>query len=197
MKKATPKLVITFICLIVLLVGYYAYLANKDRTEKQEAEMTAVQEVLGRDLQYNYPPTVKEVIKYYNEIVKCFYNENCTEGEINELGQKARELYDDELLEANEVGPYLIRLQGEVQEHKEKERRISVVVLSSSTNVDYFEEDGYSFARIMCGYNVTEGEKINATKQIYLLRKDENNRWKIYGWDDAANLQLQSGETAE
>jgi len=197
MKKATPKLVITFICLIVLLVGYYAYLANKDRTEKEEAKMTAVQEVLSRDLQYDYPPTVKEVIKYYNEIVKCFYNEDCTEGEINELGQKARELYDKELLEANEVGPYLIRLQGEVKEHREKERHISVVVLSASTNVDYFEEDGYSFARIMCGYNVTEGDKSNPTKQIYLLRKDENNRWKIYGWDDAANLQLQSEETAE
>lgn len=197
MKKATPKLVITFICLIVLLVGYYAYLANKDREEKEEAKMTPVQEVLSRDLQYDYPPTVKEVIKYYNEIVKCFYNEECTEGDINELGQKARELYDEELLEANEVGPYLIRLQGEVKEHKEKERHISVVVLSASTNVDYFEEDGYSFARIMCGYNVTEGDKSNPTKQIYLLRKDENNRWKIYGWDDAANLQLQSGETAE
>lgn len=197
MKKATPKLVITFICLIVLLVGYYAYLANKDREEKEEAKMTAVQEVLSRDLQYDYPPTVKEVIKYYNEIVKCFYNEDCTEGEINELGQKARELYDEELLEANEVGPYLIRLQGEVKEHKEKERHISVVVLGSSTSVDYFEEDGYSFARIMCGYNVTEGDENHATKQIYLLRKDENNRWKIYGWEDATNLQLQSGTPTE
>lgn len=195
MKKATPKLVITFICLIVLLVGYYAYLANKDREEKEEAKMTAVQEVLSRDLQYDYPHTVKEVIKYYNEIVKCFYNEDCTEGEINELGQKARELYDAELLEANEAGPYLIRLQGEVKEHKEKERHISVVVLGASTSVDYSEDR--TFARIMCGYNVTEGDENHATKQIYLLRKDENNRWKILGWDDAANLQLQNGETAE
>lgn len=195
MKKATPKLVITFICLIVLLVGYYAYLANKDREEKEEAKMTAVQEVLSRDLQYDYPHTVKEVIKYYNEIVKCFYNEDCTEGEINELGQKARELYDAELLEANEAGPYLIRLQGEVKEHKEKERHISVVVLGASTSVDYSEDR--TFARIMCGYNVTEGDENHATKQIYLLRKDENNRWKILGWDDAANLQLQNGENAE
>lgn len=197
MKKATPKLVITFICLIVLLVGYYAYLANKDRVEKEEAQMTAVQEVLSRDLQYDYPPTVKEVIKYYNEITKCFFNENCSDGEINELGQKARELYDDELLEANEAGPYLIRLQNEIQEHKAKKRHISVVVLSSSTNVEYFEEDGHSFARIMCGYNITEGEKNNPTKQIYLLRKDENNRWKIYGWSDATNVQLQTEENAE
>lgn len=195
MKKATPKLVITFICLIVLLVGYYAYLANKDRAEKDDAKMTAVQEVLSRDLQYDYPPTVKEVIKYYNEIVKCFYNEDCTEGEINELGQKARELYDEELLEANEVGPYLIRLQSEVKEHKEKERHISVVVLGSSTSVEYSEDR--TLAKIMCGYNVTEGDESHPTKQIYLLRKDKNSRWKIYGWDDVANLQSESGTTAE
>lgn len=195
MKKATPKLVITVICLIVLLVGYYAYLSNKDRVEKEEAQMSAVQEVLSRDLQYDYPPTVKEVIKYYNEITKCFFNEDCTDSEINELGQKARELYDEELLEANEMGPYLVRLQNEIQDHKENKRHISVVVLSSSTNVEYFEEDGYSFARIMCGYNVTEGDKSNPTKQIYLLRKDANNRWKIYGWSDATNLQ--TGENAE
>lgn len=198
MKKATPKLIITFICLITALVGCYAYLSNKDKEAKEEATMTVVQETLSRDMQNDYPATPKEVIKYYNEILKCFYNENCTEGEIEDLGQRARELYDAELLEANEVGTYMLRLQADIQDYKDNNRRIASVAVAASTNVDYFEEDGFSFARIMCAYNIMEGEVNHPTRQVYLLRKDDENHWKIYGWEDAVNLQEnQQEEPAE
>lgn len=197
MKKVTPKLIIVVIILLVALVGYYAYLANKDKEAKQEAAMTAVQEVLARDMQNDYPATPKEVIKYYNEILKCFYNEECTDGDIEKLGQKARELYDAELLAANELGPYMIRLREDIADYKENERKIANFVVSASTNVDYFEEDGFSFARIMCTYNITEGDKSNFTRQAYLLRRDDENHWKIYGWQDAAMLEENQGETVE
>ncbi len=198
MKKATPKVVLTFICLIVLLVGYYAYLANREKEAKEEATITVVQETLIRDLQNDYPATPKEVIKYYNEVLRCFYNEEATDEEIEALGQKARELYDSELLEANELGTYMVRLRSDIQDYKENKRRIASAVVASSTNVDYFEADGFSFARIMCVYNIMEGEVSNPTKQVYLLRRDEENHWKIYGWEDAANLQEnQTPETVE
>lgn len=192
MKKATPKLIITFICLMVLLVGYYAYLSNKEREEKAEAALSATQETLSRNLQKDYPPTPKEVIKYYNEIVKCLYNEEITEDEIDALGQKARELYDEELLEANDLGSYTLRLRQDVQTYKDSQRHIVTAIVASSTNVDFFEEDGFSFARLTSSYNIVEGEgkDSNITRQVYLLRKDEKNRWKIYGWEDAANVEL-------
>jgi len=189
MKKATPKLIIVIVILLIALVGYYAFMANKDKQAKVEASMTAIQEVMSRDMKYDYPATPKEVIKYYNAILKCFYNEECTDGDIEELGMRARELYDAELLEANEIGPYMIRLREDIADYKEKERKIANFAVSSSTNVDYFEEDGYSFARLMCTYNITEAKESKFTKLAYLLRKDENNRWKIYGWQDAALLE--------
>lgn len=189
MKKVTPKLIIVVIILLVALVGYYAHLANKDKEAKEEAAMTAVQEVLSRDMQYDYPATPKEVIKYYNAILKCFYNEECTNGDIEELGQRARELYDAELLEANELGPYMIRLREDIEDYKANKRKIANFAVSASTNVDFFEEDGFSFARLMCTYNITEDDKSNFTKQVYLLRKDEENHWKIYGWQDATMLE--------
>ncbi len=195
MKKMNPKLIITFICLLVLLLGYYAYLSNKDREEKKEAELSVIQETLSRDLQNDYPPTPKEVIKYYNELLKCFYNEECTDEEIDDLGNQARILYDDELLEANELGSYLMRLRQEVLDYREKERRIATASVAASTNVDYFEEDGFDFARIMAVYNIMEGKTSNPTRQVYLLRKDEENHWKIYGWDDAANIELYQQES--
>lgn len=198
MKKVNPKLVIVFIGLIVLLVGYYAYLANQKKEAKQEAAMTVVQATLERDLKYDYPATPKEIIKYYNEILKCFYNEDCTDGEIEELGQKARELYDAELLEANEYGPYMIKLKSDIEDYKNNKRRITSFAVAASTNVDFFEEDGYSFARISCAYNIMEGDVSKPTRQVYLLRKDDDKHWKIYGWEDAANLEEnQSDETTE
>ena len=189
MKKVTPKLVIVIAILLVALVGYYAFMANKDRQAKEEAAMTAIQEVLSRDMKYDYPATPKEVVKYYNAILKCFYNEECTDGDIEELGLRARELYDAELLEANEIGPYMIRLREDIADYRENERKIANFAVSASTNVDFFEEDGFSFARLMCTYNITEVKESKFTKLAYLLRKDENNHWKIYGWQDAALLE--------
>lgn len=198
MKKTTPKVIITFICVLTLLVGYYAYLSNKDREEREEATLSVIQETLSRDMHNDYPATPKEVVKYYNEILKCFYNEEGTEEEIDDLGERARELYDAELLEANELGTYLMRLRAEVQDYKENERRITTTAVAASTNVDYFEEDGFEFARIMCVYNIMEGEENTPTRQMFLLRKDEENHWKIYGWMDANKLELeQEEETTE
>lgn len=198
MKNKTTKLVITFICLLTLLLAYYAYLSNKDRNTKEEASMTPVQEALNRDMKNDYPATPKEVLKYYNVLLKCFYNEDSTEEQIDALGQRARELYDEELLEANELGTYLIRLHTEVADYKDKNRRIASAAVSASTNVDFFEEDGFEFARIMCVYNIMEGDTSNPTRIMYLLRKDEDRHWKIYGWEDAANLKsARENETAE
>jgi len=193
MKKVTPKLVIVVVILLVALVGYYAFLANSKKeakdAAKKEATITVVQQTLSRDLDKDYPGTPKEVIKYYNEIMRCFYNEECLEGEIEDLGQKARELYDEELLEANEMGPYMIQLREDIKEYKDKKRRITSFVVSSSINVERFEEDGFSFARLMCTYNIMEGEVSHPTKLVYLLREDAEKRWKIYGWEDATKLE--------
>lgn len=189
MKKTAVRTTMIVLVLIVLVVGYYAYLSNKRRESGADDSMTQVQSTLSRDLSKDYPPTPKEVIKYYNEILRGFYYEDSTADEIEALGVKARELYDEELLEANEMGVYLVRLQADVKTYKDNDRRITGFNLAASNNVEMFERDGYSFAKIMCGYNITQDGKTYSVSQMYLLRKDENKRWKIYGWEDVKNLQ--------
>ena len=182
------KITHIFIFLLVLVVGYYSYLSGKNRTEQQDAVMTAVDTALSRDLDNDYPSTPKEVIKYYNELMKCFYNEECTAEEIEELGRKSLQLFDEELRANNEEEAYLTRLQGEVQNYKNNKRKITSVSLASSTNVDYYNADGYDFARISCGYGMNENGKKISTVMVYLLRKDEERHWKIYGWETADQL---------
>lgn len=189
-RKASTRITIIILLVIVTVVGYYAYLSNKTRGIQRETSMTFVQEVLSRDLQLDYPPTPKEVVKYYSDIMKCFYNEDCTEEEIDKLGLKARELYDRELAEHNETKDYLSNLKAEIETFKAKKRRINHVSIASSTNVEEYEVDGFRFARLRCTYSMLEGGASKPTHFVYLLRRDENRHWKIYGWDLAENLTI-------
>lgn len=194
MKKPTTRVTIVVCCLVVLILGYYTYLSNRTRGANREAYMTAVESVLSRDLENDYPPTPKEVIKYYNEIMKCFYNEECTEEEIEQLAVTARTLYDEELLAENEWEPYLTRLTAEIQDYKEKKRKITSFAVAASTDVDYYPEETPSFARIRCSYNVMESGTNRPVNEVYLLRRDEEKHWKIYGWTLAENLDVNQDE---
>lgn len=186
MKKSTIAITIILIVVIVGVVGVYAIMTGRAKTEAEKTVMTPVQEALSRDLEKNYPATVKEVVKYYTELEKCFYNEDCTEEEIEQLGMQARGLFDEELLANNDVGTYLIRLKKDIQSFRDAKRRISTIAVASSTSVKFFEQDGYKFARIYCGYAVRDssGKSLMAGR-VYLLRRNSDRQWKIYGWEDA------------
>lgn len=191
MKKSTTRITIVVVILIVAVVGYFCYLMNRSRQLKNaDAEISTVEMVLSRSMELDYPATVKEVIKYYNELMKCFYNEDCTEEEIEQLGYRARQLYDKELLENNELDSYLAQLKWEINDYRSNKRKITSFSISSATNVDYYDRDGYSFAKIQCSYNVMEGTISKPVSEVYLLRRDkEDSRWKIYGWELTENLQ--------
>lgn len=175
--------------MIVAMVCYYFYLSNKDRELKENnPTVTTVQEVLLRDLKNNYPPTPKEVIRYYSEITKCFYNEEYTDGELEQLAVKARQLYDDELVEQNEWGENIIKLWEDIAYFKDNKVSILSYTLAASTDVEDFSIDGYDFARLHCIYTFREGSVKESVDHVFLLRKDSEGHWKIYGWDKAENV---------
>lgn len=180
-----------FIAVILVLIAYYLLSLKTKNNEPNEVPLTAVQTVLMRDLERNYPQTPKEVIKYYSEITKCFYNEEYTEEELSQLAMKAKELYDEELAGNKDDETYLIDLKAEIAEFKAKNQAISSYAPSSSTDVFYFKQDGYEFARLYCTYSIRIGTYIQPLEEIFVLRMDENGHWKIYGWDNVQNVQAQ------
>lgn len=182
MKKKTVVITIIIMLVIVGLVGVYTFLTHRAYKNVDNTKLSQVQLVLSYDLQNNYPATVKEVIKYYIEIQKCFYNEEYTDEEMEALGMKARELYDDELLGANEISTYMQQLSADIGSFKTNNRRMTGASPGASTSVAYFKEDGYEFARIRCGYTITENYTNKTVPVVYVLRQDSNKRWKIYGW---------------
>lgn len=184
MKKKTVVVTIIIMLAIVGLVGLYTFLTHRAYQNVDNTKLSQVQLVLAYDLQNNYPATVKEVIKYYTEIQKCFYNEEYTDEELEALGMKARELYDAELLDANEIAAYMQQLKADIGVYKVNNRRMTSALPGASTSVFYFKENDYEFARIRCGYTITEKYNSKTIGIIYLLRKDSNKRWKIYGWQN-------------
>lgn len=183
-NKSGIKLLIIGIILAALVLGYFFYLSNQKSENKEEVvESTKVQSVLMKDLEKSYPPTPKEVVKYFNEISECFYNETYSEEELYDLAMQIQGLYDEELIAQKTEEQYLTDLKSDIAEMKEQDRSISSYTLSASTDVEIFSENGRKCARLYCEYNIRQGTSMVPSMVVFILRQDEEEHWKILGWD--------------
>ena len=178
------RVVIIGIILVCLLIGFYYYLSHKtEGGGRKEAEtITQTRQVLMRNLETNYPPSPKEVVKYYCEITQCFYNEPHTDEELEELALQIQKLYDDELVANQTQEEYLQNLISDIAVMKEQELVISSFSTSASTDVEEFTEDGYEWARLYCNFSIRQATTMLSSNEQFLLRKDEDGHWKIFGW---------------
>ena len=115
MKKAQgTKGLIIVIILVLLVAGYYYYLSHRTVDEPEEVTISQAQDLLLRDLNRNYPPSPKDVVKYFFDITSCLYNEKLSEADVEALAMKVQELYDDELIANNPKDEYLTELKSEI-----------------------------------------------------------------------------------
>lgn len=185
MEMGKAKKGIIVLVLVALVGGYYFYLSNFHGKE-EETIVTAVQDVLLRDLDDDYPPTPREVLKYYSDITKCLYNEDYTEEQLGQMADQLLALYDAELAANNPREQYLMDLKTEVKEFEENDYSIVSYTTSKSTDVEEFTENGRRCARMYCTYSVAvkSGANYVTSKQVFILRKEtETGRWKILGFD--------------
>lgn len=189
MKKVT-YVIIGLIC-ICSVVGYYAYFTQKN-SKTQETEVTEVQKVILKDLSgKSYPATPREVIKFYNRIVTCLYNEELTEEELRQLTDQARLLMDQELADNNPSEQYFQRMQIEVESYHANKCTISNTTVCDSNDVKTATIDGKECAYVSATYLMREDGQLVKSGQNYVLRKDEGGKWRILAFE------LAEGETAE
>ncbi len=183
--------IIIIVVSVAVIVGIFLIISNRlaQDDEPTEVQITAVQNVLLRNLDNNYPPTPKEVLKYYSDITQCFYAGGYTDEEFIELANRALDLYDDELRANQNYDMYIDDLRAEIASFKEKDWSISSYSTSSSMDVLEFERDGDEWAQLYAFYNVRQSTQIVKVTEIFLMRKDEDGRWKIYGWQEADDTQ--------
>lgn len=181
-KNPTKKIIV--VAILGLMVLAYFYLIN-NRMKSHEDDGTvvsAVQSVIVQDLSTSYPSTPKEVVKLYSEITRCFYSEEYSEDEFMKLATMSRQLFDDELVANQTEESYLRALKGEIATYKQQNRSISSYSVASSADVEYYDFKGDDWAQLICVYSIKTNGKIEPSRQRYLLRKDSDGHWKIFGF---------------
>lgn len=195
--------------LILFLIGgllFYAYLSGKDGTDSEvKKEASEISKLLSKNLIAEYPETPREVVKLYSRITVCFYGTECTDEEIEKLADMSLILFDNELLEKNPKNEYLVNLKAVIDEYAATEKIITDYTVQSSNMIEKYTVDGEDYAKVRVMYSMRDfkildnkttgflsgcgtGARKNkeyryyTTYEDFLLRKDENGKWKILAW---------------
>lgn len=205
MKNSRKILVILIVVLFVsVILGLFIYVNNKPQSGSVEDDVVIsnVDNVVLRNLDINYPPTPKEVLKYYSEITMCFYEENLSEEDLVRLAQTARKLYDAELCADVTEEEYLASLREDILEFNSLGIVVSGYTVSASTDVEEFVVDGRECARLYVTYRLRQGTEYIYSNEVFIMRKDEDGHWKILGWklleeEEVESLQETMGTSEE
>lgn len=192
MKKA-GRIIAVAAAVGLVIGGYYYFSVVRNPAAETGEELTEVQRVITKDMEENYPATPREVVKDYNRILNCLYNEEYTEKELYALGDQARLLFDEELLDNNPRDAYFDALTAELESYKEASKKIMSIDVCDSNDVDYQTVRGDECAYVRASYFMDENKSYSRANQMYVLRKDDDGKWKILGFyeleGDASNGQ--------
>ncbi len=190
MKKYL-KLGITAVLVIALIVGcYYQMTHRKTKAAEDDVEVTQLEQVLSRQLDTSYPPTPREVIKFYNRIIECAYGGEYDTEQFDRLAAQARKLMDEELLAENPLDLYKTRFLEELAVYKEESRKILQTSVCATDEVQFTEIEGKKGAYVAAAYFMKEKQgEFTRTYQTYLLRQDKDKRWKILTYHISAAPQ--------
>lgn len=179
MKKIVRIAGAAIVCIIILVSVYIFFTKRNQPSLDDSVELTEIQKLVTRDVSSDYPATPREVVKLYSRIIACFYDGGYTEEELYRLGDMARELFDEKLLENNLREDYFANLKTEIEEYKQTSKRISMWRVSKTSEITYDTINGYDYAYVKASYYLTSSEYYGYAKQTYELRKDESGRWRI------------------
>ena len=179
MKQKPIRFIVAIAAVLLIVGGYYYLTVYKNANSEENVELTEVQKVITKDLETNYPATPREVVKLYNRIQECFYNETYTDDELYGLGDQARMLFDEELLGNNPRDDYFDSLKADIASYRAKSKTIMSSDVCNSNDVHYQTIDGDECAYVSASYFMEEGKSYNRTYEMYVLRKDKDGNWKI------------------
>lgn len=197
-QKTMGTVIIMLVIVIAVAIGFWKIMENK-RGQAQEEEFVQsdnkeVNAIMKKDFDVNYPSTPREVLKNYNRIVTCVYNHYLSDEEVKALAEQMRKLFDDELLAANPLNEQLEDLKADIDEYHKAKKIISNYVIDKDSSIAEKKVDGKECASVMVSYLINEGKGYTKTYQKFLLRKDENKKWKILGWKLSGNEESKEEE---
>ena len=175
------------LCLVVVVVlGIFLALNLREDNSifsKDEVQNTEAQAILSKDIERNYPATVKEVVRLFSRISQCYHNQEISEEEFKALAEMQRKLFDEEFLENNPSDTFVNNLSAEIDAAKERKYTMVTWRVQKQSSVEMWQDGENSFASIIASYTMNDKEiGYTRTYEEFLLRVDVNGRWKIVGW---------------
>lgn len=175
------------LCLVVAVVLGIFLLLNQDEDDgvfsKEDKPNTEAQNILSKDIDRNYPATVREVVRLYARISKCYHNEKISEEEFKGLVEMQRKLFDEEFLANNPLDTFTNNLAAEIDSAKKRKYQMVIWHVQKESSVVTWQDGDNNFASIVASFTMTEKEVgYTRTYEEFLLREDASGRWKIVGW---------------
>ena len=184
--KKYGRTIIVIAVLVILGLGYYHYLANKDADKDATdiaADTSEVSVLIFKDIMANYPESPKDVVDLYARITKAYYDKELTDEQIEGLGRQARLMFDDELRNTQTDADFFEKLKEDISNYRSTRTRISSYVIQSATKTKYSTFKDRQYASIELVYYIRQGDKLIDSHTKFTLRKDNDGHWKILFWE--------------
>jgi len=150
---------------------------------KDEVQNTEAQNILAKDIDRNYPATVREVVRLFSRISQCYHNQEISEEEFRALAEMQQKLFDEEFLQNNPLDTFVNNLSAEIEDAKTRKYQMVTWSVQKQSSVNNWQDGDNNFASIVASYIMNaKDEGYTRTYEEFLLREDENGRWKIVGW---------------
>ncbi len=182
--KKSSKMIGMIVLAGVIVLGVFLALNRRPDDSvftKDNKTNTEAQNILAKDIDRNYPATVREVVRLFSRISKCYYNEEISEKEFKELAAMQQKLFDEEFLEINPLEDFTNELYAEIQVAKKNKESMVVYAVQKQSSVNTWNDGENNFSSIIASFTMT-GETYTKTYEEFLLREDADGRWKIVGW---------------
>ena len=187
MYKKTQNPVVVGIVMALLAVfiigGFFLVRSIGLKNLELKKSKTEVEKLMELNLDDNYPGNAREVLKIYNRILKCCYNEELTDEQIKKLAEHNQKLFDEQLLEKNPLDQYVEKLKKDIKDYKDKKTTIANIAIQDLAEAEREERGGYKFCNLLVSYIVKDTKGLKTTNEKYYLREDDKGRWKILFWE--------------
>lgn len=177
--KKTRIVILATVIVAAICTAFYIVNNNSKKESAKEAGLTEIQKITTRNMEKDYPATPREVIKFYNRIVKCYYGRQYSDDELEQLADQALSMFDDDLLKKNEKESYIESVKSDAAQYEEDNKSISQTDVCDSNDVKYMTDNGDDIAYVTASYFIKTGSSYTKTYQEYVLRKDGDGDWKI------------------
>lgn len=180
--KNLKYVIIAVACICLICTGFYFFSKGNAATEE---DLTEVEKLITRNLEENYPKTPREVVKFYNRIIGCYYGEEVEGSQLEKLVDQTLLLLDEDLLLVNSRDEYYASVVSDIEKYKSEKKTVVSSDVCDSNDVKYVDDvkDGSTevdkIAYVNASYFVNTNGNFAYTYQQFVLRQDDDGRWKI------------------